>query len=271
MPRKVSFGRYALSVDESGEGAPVVLIHSTGMSSKQWKRLATRLSDRYRTLLPDLVGYGESSAWSRDDVFHWHLDVLGIEAVLDSLDAPAHLVGHSYGGLVALQAALHRPRAVRSLSLYEPVAYGVLHAMSDEGSLASLDESPSRGPRLSSDPGAAEAWLTWFVDYWNGSGAWSRLPDRMRASFLSTVDVCYGEVWSLLTDRTPPSVWAMIEAPTLLLHGERSPEGARRVAAILAEAIPNATLRSVEGAGHMGPISHEPEVSALIESHLAER
>lgn len=271
MQRRVSFGRYALSVEESGEGAPVVLVHSTGMSAKQWKRLATRLSSRYRALLPDLVGYGESAPWPREEVFHWTLDVLGIEAVLDSLDAPAHVVGHSYGGLVALHATLHRPRAVRSLSLYEPVAYGVLHAMSDDRALTSLDTSPARGPRLSSEPGAAEAWLAWFVDYWNGEGAWSRLPDRMRASFLSTADVCYGEVWSLLSDRTPPSVWSMIEAPTLLLHGESSPEAARRVAAMLAEAIPHATLRAVEGAGHMGPISHEADVSALIEAHLAER
>src|SRR4051812_17287406 len=123
MSRKIAFARYELSVEERGEnGPPVVLVHSTGMSSKQWRRLSERLSERHRVLLPDLIGYGESTAWPRGEIFHWHLDVLAIEATLDALDAPAHLVGHSYGGLVALAAALHRPRAVRSLSLIEPVA-----------------------------------------------------------------------------------------------------------------------------------------------------
>lgn len=107
-------------------------------------------------MLPDLIGYGESSPWPRDAVFHWHLDVLGVEALLDTLDEPTHVVGHSYGGLVALGAALHRRGSVRSLSLVEPVAYGVLHAEGDVAALEALDDEPSITPTLPSDPDAGE-------------------------------------------------------------------------------------------------------------------
>ncbi len=270
MAHRVTFAGYALAVEESGTaGAPAVLVHSTGMSSKQWKRLAARLDGSHRVLLPDLIGYGESSPWPQGEVFHWHLDVLGLEAVLDTLSEPAHLVGHSYGGLVALTAALHRPEAVRSLSLVEPVAYGVLYAAGDAATLRSLDAEPITAPTLPDEPGAGERWLTWFVDYWNGPGAWAQLPERARASFLSTVDVCYGEVRSLLSDRTPPAVWATLAAPTLLVRGERSPDGARRVAEALSQCIRGAVLRDVEGAGHMAPITHESVVSAMIEAHIA--
>lgn len=270
MTRKVPFAGYEFAVDVRGEsGSPVVLIHSTGMSSQQWKRLAARLSTSHRVLLPDLIGYGESSSWPRDAVFHWHLDVLGVEALLDTLDEPAHVVGHSYGGLVALGAALHRRRAVRSLSLVEPVAYGVLHATGDEAALEALADEPTTTPTLPDAPEAGERWLQWFVDYWNGPGAWAQLPERARTSFLSAVDVCYGEVRSLASDRTPPSVWATLTAPTLLVRGERSPRAARRVAETLAGCIRGATLRDVPGAGHMAPITHESEVSAMITEHIA--
>lgn len=267
--QRIPFASYALAVEALGDGgAPVVLLHSTGMSSKQWKRLAARLAPRHRVLLPELLGYGESSPWPRDQPFHWHLDVLGVEALLDSLDEPAHLIGHSYGGLVALSTALHRPRAVRSLSLVEPVAYGVLHAESDGPTLRALDGQPFDAAALPQTPGADDVWLRWFVDYWNGPGAWDTLPERARASFLATAAVCYGEVRTLLEDRTPAEVWATIRAPTRLVRGERSPEGARRVAEILSQAIPGATLHDIAGAGHMSPITHEPEVSALLEGHV---
>jgi pimeloyl-ACP methyl ester carboxylesterase len=270
MIEKVPFAGYALAVDDSGgDGAPVVLVHSTGMSSKQWKRLAGRLAPRHRVLQPDLLGYGESTPWPRGEVFHWQLDLLGIEALLDALDAPAHLIGHSYGGLVALGAALHRPRAVRSLTLIEPVAYGVLREGRDDAAQGALDAQIFAAPTLPETPGADDAWLQWFVDYWNGPGAWGALPSRARESFLATAAVCYGEVRSLLEDRTTAAVWATVRAPTLLLRGERSPEDARRVAAILARAIPGAGIADIAGAGHMAPITHEAAVAAAVEAHLA--
>lgn len=104
MAHRVAFAGYELAVEERGStGAPVVLVHSTGMSSQQWKRLAARLSVSHRVLLPDLIGYGESTPWPRGEVFHWHLDVLGLEALLEPVQ-PARAPG---GALV------RRPRGAR--------------------------------------------------------------------------------------------------------------------------------------------------------------
>lgn len=91
----------------------------------------------------------------------------------------------------------------------------------------------------------------------------------MRTCVLSTVDVGYGEVRSLLSDRTPPSVWATLTPPMLLVRGERSPLAARRVAETLAACIGGATLRDVPGARQMAPITHEFEVSVMITEHIA--
>lgn len=270
MQQTVPFGRYALSVEVTGAGeTPVVMVHSTGMSARQWRGLAARMEPDHRVILPDLLGYGASTAIARGEAFHWHLDVLGLEALLDTLDRPAHLVGHSYGALLAMTAALHRPRAVRSLSLVEPVAFAVLRGTPDDTLGASQLAMPFADGALPDDRAADEAWLTWFVDFWNGPGAFTRLPDRMRAAFLANAWVCFAEVWSLMGDRTPLAVWSTIAAPTLFVRGERSPVEARRVCERLAHGLPEAALTDIEGAGHMAPITHEAAVSARIAAWIA--
>ena len=56
--------------------------------------------------------------------------------------------------------------------------------------------------------------------------------------------------------------------PTLLVRGERSPVEAREICAVLAKALPRATLVDVAGAGHLAPLTHSDVVSAQIEAHL---
>jgi pimeloyl-ACP methyl ester carboxylesterase len=264
----IAFGRHALDVETLGtNGPPVVLVHSTGMTSRQWKRLAERLAPHHRVYLPDLVGYGASSSWPREEPFQWTLDVVGIEALMDSIGEPVHLVGHSYGGLVAITAALHRRAQVRSLACVEPVAFGLLRSLGEAS--GAFESMPSHDRLvLPDDPAAREKWLTWFVDYWNGAGAFAALPDRMKASFFATIDVCFGEVRSLLEDRTTAAVWATIESPSLFVRGELSPSEARRVAEVLSQSLPRAGLYDVRGAGHMSPLTHADEVAKRIAEHI---
>ncbi len=264
----VRVGGLELGYATAGAGEPVVLLHSGGLSSRQWGRLVEELAGAYRVLSPDFLGYGRSSPWPPGERFHFLLDALAIEALLDSIAEPVHLVGHSYGGFIALLVALHRPARVRSLVAFEPVAFGVLHSRRDEAGLESLLAADVEGVLMDSRTGGQEAWLRAFVDYWSGAGAWARLSEAARASFRAVGWKLFGEVHSLLLDRTPHQAYAMLSLPTLLLCGDASPIAARRVIAILAEAIPGAQARTVAGAGHMGPLTHAPEVNGWIADHL---
>jgi len=257
-----------LHVVSSGEGDPVVLLHSGGMSSRQWRPLIRALEKTHRVIAPDFLGSGDNPPWPEDQEFGFEMDADAVARLLRDLAGPAHLVGHSYGGLVALTLARSQPRQVRSLTVYDPVAFGVLHAVGDPDGLADLARADDYPVFTDDARGGGEAWLEVFVDYWNGPGSWRALPDPTKQAFLRVGRKVYAEVRSLLRDRTGAAAYAGVTAPTLLLGGQRSPLAVRRVVELLAGSLPSATLRIVEGAGHMGPITHGDVVNRLVVEHI---
>jgi pimeloyl-ACP methyl ester carboxylesterase len=234
---------------------PVLLIHSGGFTSRQWRKLGEALAPDYDVIAPDLLGYGASGAWPVGEPFHFRQDLEFLQSLLGE---PAHLVGHSYGGFLALQLALARPELVRSIAVYDPVAFGVLDR--PIGELLKRWEPDASG--------IDEGWLQEFVDWWNGGGAWGRLPEETRNAFRSVGWKLHQEVVTLAADRTSRAAYATITAPTLLLGGATSPALERQVVEALAGALPNARMKIVDGAGHMGPITHAGAVNGAIIEHL---
>lgn len=243
----------------------VLLIHSGGFTSRQWRKLAEVLASRFRVLAPDLLGYGEQP-WPVGEPFHFRQDLAFLESLLDADGEPAHLVGHSYGGFLALQLALKRPDLVLSIAAYEPVAFGILDEVEDADARAALDLV--RREWVPDASGADEAWLREFVDWWNGAGAWQRLNEETRAAFCGVGWKVFQEVLSLTADRTDRATYATIDVPTLVLGGSESPMTERRVVEKLGAVLPHATAKFFPGVGHMGPISHASLVNAAIAAHL---
>lgn len=236
-----------------------LLIHSGGFTSRQWRRLAQRLAPTHEVLAPDLIGYG-AEPWPPGEPFHFQQDV---ERLAGMLDRAADVVGHSYGGLLGLQLALARPERVRSLALYEPVAFGVL-GPADAEARAQLAL-----PAYHADAaGVDERWLEAFVDWWNGAGTWAALPEPTRAGFRAVAWKVSQEVASLSADTTDRARYGTITAPTLLLGGGRTPLTERRTLERLAEALPHVQLEVFPDMGHMGPITHADAVGAAIAAHV---
>src|SRR5690606_6264315 len=105
---------------DEGSGPTALLIHSASSSNRQWRALMDRLAPRYRVVAVNLFGYGQTSPWpdSRHQTIRDHAEL--VCALMDELPGKTHLVGHSLGGVVAMEVARLRAGRVASLALYEP-------------------------------------------------------------------------------------------------------------------------------------------------------
>lgn len=262
----MKWGEHRIHVEDAGAGEPVLLLHSSGMSGRQWRRLQERLvNDGLRVIAPDLLGSGRSSPWPEGEPFTFLHDVALVGAVLAQIGEPTHLVGHSYGGFIALRAAAQAPDRARSLALYDPVAFGALDPQRDSDALANLGRLHFE---WGTSPADHEAWLEAFVTFWNGPEAWGLLRGPTRAELVRTGWVAHEGARSLVADTLPASAYGTLTCPALLLTGSSSPPFARRVLERLVEAAPLAHLETIVGAGHMGPLTHADRVSELIAAHL---
>jgi pimeloyl-ACP methyl ester carboxylesterase len=124
-----------LHVTVWGDGKPAVFVHgSFGWGEETWSRQRP-LADRYRLLLVDRRGFGRTPR--ADGRVDFDADADDIVDLLDH-ERRAHLVGHSYGGVVALLAASRRPAAVRSLCVIEPPAFAIVRGRPEAEEVISL-------------------------------------------------------------------------------------------------------------------------------------
>jgi len=247
--------------------ATVLLLHSHGMSARQWRRLERALVERGdRAVVPDLLGHGSAPPWPDGVPVHFHHEVAALAPHLTEAGERVHLIGHSYGGLLALQLAAAHPGAVASLAVYDPVAWGVI-AGDDDPAVRADAARVHFG--WSDDPDRQRAWFRGFVDYWQGVGAWDQLRPENRAEFERVGRVIHDGARALVADRTPASAYAGIAAPALLMTGTETPVTERRVVDVLAATLPRARLEVIEGAGHMGPLTHPEPIWRSILALLA--
>jgi pimeloyl-ACP methyl ester carboxylesterase len=251
----------SLHVDDSGSGDPIVVVHSSGLSGRQWRRLAAELVGlNMRVIAPDLTGHGRSQPWLEPTPFSFTTDVERVLEIVADV-GPVDLVGHSYGGLIALHVARTAPRALRSLSVFDPVTFGALDATADHDAhavLLALDLSWGPGPEH------RERWLRTFVDFWGGPGAWDALREDARTEFRRVAWVVYEGVRTLMQDSTPAAAFSTLELPVHLMTGEHSPLPARRVVERLAQTIPGARVTTVPRVGHLGPMTDPDAVNRSI-------
>jgi pimeloyl-ACP methyl ester carboxylesterase len=265
----IELNRQRIEYLEQGDGTPVVLLHSTGASSAQWRRLAAELSDRFRVLAPDLCGYGGSGTWQGEGEISLAAEAAAVAALVERRDEPVHLVGHSFGGAVALRFVQERPELVRSLVLIEPVAFHLLRAgdAMDGQALAEIS-AVADGVARAVACGDYQGGFGRFVDYWSGNGAWAALPADKRAAMAQRVGKVALDFWSALNDPARLGDLVGLDVPTLVIRGGASPLPVRRIAWHLGRTLPQARLETIEDAGHMAPLTHAADVNALVARHL---
>jgi pimeloyl-ACP methyl ester carboxylesterase len=261
--------RAGLRIDyaDEGQGRPIVLIHSSVSGNRQWRALTDALGDRYRVLAVNLYGYGETTSWPGVEAQSLDAQARLIGAVCDELDGPVGVVGHSFGGSVALKAALQLGGRVSSLVLLEPNPF---HLLKQEGRHAAWRETQGLREyvtgRIAADdwPGASRR----FADYWLGEGTWDAMPERRRAAFAEALAPNPYEWEAVMNEQTAVERYAGVAARTLVVSDRATRRPIREIVEILALGCPAWSFRFLEEGGHMAPLTRPELVNPIVAEFL---
>lgn len=236
----------------------VIALHCSGSGAAQWRKLGEALGSRHAFVAPEHYGCDSTGPWSGERAFTLADEAARTIGIIDASRGRVHLVGHSYGGGVALRAAVERPERIASLALYEPSAFHLLKVMGAHGAHA-LAEIIAISKRTADGVSCG--------DY---RGAWEALRPSVQAALTRWAPKAPLDFRALLDERTPASAYTGLRGPALIMRGQHAPVPTRAIAERLPMLLPAARLAIVEGAGHMGPLTHADKVNAIIVRHIAE-
>jgi pimeloyl-ACP methyl ester carboxylesterase len=251
-----------------GDGPAVICLHSTGSSSRQWSRLAEQLSPRFRVIPVDLIAHGRSRPWKRGEAPSIEAELEALSAVVKAQRGAVHVVGHSYGGAVAIRLAMRHSDRIGTVTAFEPVMFRQLldAAPDSEAALEAVRVGGSVHGSLAA--GRAEDAARLFYEYWSGKGAWLGLDDRARQAITERMPAALACFQALFADRTPREAIARLDIPVLLMSGGRSPASGRATTKLLADLLPRSWWHSFQELGHMGPVDAPEIVNPAISRFL---
>lgn len=246
----------------------LMLLHSGAASHRQWKALIARLGRHWHVVAPDLIGHGDTPM-PVHGMPTLEEEVAPLAALLERLEGPVHLVGHSYGGALALELARRQPRRIASLAMYEPVAFGLLRNSSHQDGWREIALLGQRQIELV-ECGETRAAAMTFLDYWVQPGALLALPDHMQAYVIRCMPAVAAEFRVLLQAEDPVAAdFGSLTMPVLLLAGSETTLAVRGVIAELHRLLPKtgedgSRHMTLTGAAHMAPLQQPDLVNPLL-------
>lgn len=251
-----------LAYREVGAGSPLILLHGSPGDGRSWSRLVPRLAEYYRVIAPDLPGYGDSDPLPANTIERTATMGAAICQLIDGCGAAVRLCGHSYGGNVALHAAIARPRSVQSLVLFEPVFFRALYLAGEQQTLEpAVRFFNAYADRVERGESAAVAEM---IDYWFGAGGFARLHPSAR-NFVIAGAVRNGrDVRATFAERLTVDQLSSFNNPVLAAYGGASPPTAQAIVTALVGLLPRARRHVIPGARHGVLDSHPDALADLI-------
>jgi pimeloyl-ACP methyl ester carboxylesterase len=228
-------------VTEIGEGTPIVFVHGSIVGAETTWRRQLSLAERWRLVIAERPGFGASPALPRGD-----FEVEG-DLFAELLGDGAHLVGHSYGAVIALFAAARRPEAVLSLTVSEPGALKLAGTPAGEELIA---QGELLYAARDSIPPADFVRL-----FRSGTGSSRATPEELPEELLRGAELAMGERPPWEAD-VPLGTLASAGIPTLAISGGHSPVF-EAVCDTVAERLGGERAK-IEGRGHNIPETGAP-------------
>ena len=257
------------SSDATVDRETVVMLHCSASSGVQWAPFREQLGDQFDVIAPDQWGCGDAAPWPGQEAFSLAGEAGPILDLIDRQRRAVHLVGHSYGGALALHIAHRFPQAVSSLTLIEPsnfhlLPYGGQSGQSLFGEIHDVAQTVNEALLNGNNWRGAAA----FVNYWNGTGASSEISENGRQRLSAGLTKVVLDFCALFIEKTKPDDFTMLALPTMIIRGSHSPGPSCRIVEMLSKKLPFAHVEVIAGAGHMSPFTHREHVHRLIADHL---
>jgi len=265
---RISTGGVELHALLEGDGTPVVILHGFTGSCASVEGIAEGLNDRHRILRIDFIGHGASDAPTEREPYDFDRCVDQIADVVSRLvGEPAHLIGYSMGGRVALGLCVARPELVKSATLI--------------GARAGIEDAAERERRVRDDEALADSiereGVRAFVDRWMALPLFAsqrrlgaaRLEGARRQRLANRAHGLANSLRAMGAGAQPPlhARLAGIGAPVCLVVGDEDDRFAG-IATALAEALPHARIAKIPAAGHAAHLENPEAFLAVVRSFI---
>jgi pimeloyl-ACP methyl ester carboxylesterase len=238
-----------LYYEAAGAGVPILLIHPAGATASTWGSVVGELARIGRVIAYDRRGYARSGGGPARSISVHTADAA---TMLESLQSPpAVVVGTSAGAAIAVDLAVRRPHLLRAVIAHEfPWRFTRrLPAFSQIKALVGIGSLSLR--RRYGD--AAETLLRSAYTYRDGRSAWEAFPEEWRRAGRENAKAALADFRNSIADYPSAKDLTTVEVPVVCTYGARSPTSMIRLVRSLADAIPTARMRQIDGAGHAAP------------------
>lgn len=253
---------------ESGQGPAVLFLPGSYSTTAAWRQVQRHLSPSYRLVTSSLGGYGGTTDTRTRQDFDIAHEVRLVQALARHIGQPVHLVGHSFGGTVALAAALSRSLDVASLSLFEANPLPLIREF-DGGALHDDALRMSHAFEAAVHSGEPDAPAR-VIDFWGGAGVFAAMPEAVRAYCRETAAVNVLDWHTDFGFEISAQECAALAMPVLLVRGAEANPAMVAITDTLQASLPNARHLAVDGAGHFLITSHAAQCAAVLSAFLAE-
>jgi pimeloyl-ACP methyl ester carboxylesterase len=215
-----------------------------------------QLSGRYRLIAVNLYGYGGTEPWDGPADQTLSDQAMLLAGIMSEAEQPVSVVGHSFGGSVAMKAAALFPDRVDRLVLIEPNPFYLLRSAGRDdafGEAMTLRDCIKENGRAGSWAAAAAV----FADYWSGAGSWDAMPEDRRVKFANALMPNFHEWDAVMNETTTLDDWRRaLPEDTTVISAADTVRSIAEIIDVLSVGCPGWRFEQLAEGGHMAALTH---------------
>jgi pimeloyl-ACP methyl ester carboxylesterase len=252
--------------EQTGDhGVPLVLVHGSWGDHHNWDGVVPALARTFRVLTYDRRGHSQSERVTTQGSVEE--DVADLAALMTSQHlTPAHVVGNSFGALIALKLAAMHPDLFASLTAHEPPLIGLL----GNDPAVSVVQQRIGAVIETLQSGETESGARQFVETVAlGPGMWEKLPPEMRQTFVFNAPTWLDEMNESSAFKLDLARLTTFTQPALITQGDQSPPFFGAILNKIVEMLPHAQRHTFRRAGHVPHLTHPEDFVTVAASFIS--